>query len=393
MTSAGVVVLGGGAAGLFCAITAGRRGRKVVVLEHMSEPGRKILISGGGRCNFTNLEVSAGNFLSGNPHFSKSALARFSPSDFISLVDKHGIPWHEKSRGQLFCDRTASEIRDLLVSECRSAGVEILTRTNINAVSKSPGGHFEVRTGIGDFSCESLVVATGGLSFPRLGASDLGYRIARQFGLEVVGPRPALVPFVWKEPDLARFGGLAGVSCEASVKTDGHEFTEGVLFTHRGLSGPAVLQISSYWEEGVRVQVDLLPGRNLETWLKEERDSGSRLLVRSALQNFWPKRIVESFADSRLLDRPLQNLPDAEARELSIRFQKWEFVPAGTEGYAKAEVTRGGVSTDELSSKTLEAKGVKGLFFAGEVIDVTGWLGGFNFQWAWASGHAAGEAA
>ncbi len=393
MISADVVVLGGGAAGLFCATTAGRRGRKVVVLEHMSEPGRKILISGGGRCNFTNLDVSAGNFLSDNPHFMKSALARFSPSDFIALVEKHGIPWHEKSRGQLFCDRTASEIRDLLVSECHSAGVEILTRANINAVSKPPGGHFEVRTGIGDFSCESLVVATGGLSFPRLGASDLGYRIARQFGLEVVEPRPALVPFVWKEPDQAKFGGLAGVSCEAAVTTGGHGFTDGILFTHRGLSGPAVLQVSSYWEEGGRIQVDLLPGRNLEQWLKAERDSGSRLLVRSALQNFWPKRIVESFVASRLLDRPLPNLPDAAARELAAVFQKWEFVPAGTEGYAKAEVTRGGVSTNELSSKTLEAKGVKGLFFVGEVVDVTGWLGGFNFQWAWASGHAAGETA
>ncbi len=397
MTEADVVVLGAGAAGLFCASAAGRRGRRVVVLEHMDEPGRKILISGGGRCNFTNTGTDAANFLSANPHFAKSALARFGPHDFADLVGKHGIRYHEKKLGQLFCDRSAAEIRDLLVKECESAGVEILCRTKLNAVTKEPDGRFRVLASIGEFSCASLVVATGGLSFPRLGASDLGYRLARQFGLEIIEPEPALVPFVWSPEDLNSYGGLSGISADSLVACDGMEFRENILFTHRGLSGPAILQISSYWKPGRSVTVNLLPDGDLSGWLKAERNLGSKAELKNALQAFWPKRLCETFCavhcPAPVLAKPVANFSDREIDHIVKVFQSWSFVPAGTEGFAKAEVTRGGVSTAGLSSKTLEARKAKGLFFIGEVVDVTGWLGGYNFQWAWASAQAAGDAA
>lgn len=391
-----MVVLGAGAAGLYCAAVAARRGRGVVVLEHMDEPGRKILVSGGGRCNFTNLDADAENYLSSNPHFAKSALSRHPPQEFVDLVERHRIPYHEKNPGQLFCDGQAREIRQMLVEECRNARVETFCRAKVNAVATSMRegeGKFRVLANIGEFACDSLVVATGGLSFPKLGASDLGYRIAAQFGLEIVAPEPALVPFVWNQEDMERFGDLSGVSVEALVSCRGVSFRENILFTHRGLSGPAVLQISSYWHETGRVLVNLLPGMDLAAWLKDERQKGNRSELKNALAGFLPRRVADRFAALFCPAKTLPNLSDREAARVASVFQEWTFVPAGTEGFGKAEVTRGGVSTDELSSKTMESRKVPGLYFIGEVVDVTGWLGGYNFQWAWSSAHAAGEVA
>ncbi|MCW5827910.1 MAG: NAD(P)/FAD-dependent oxidoreductase [Deltaproteobacteria bacterium] len=392
MVQPDVVILGGGAAGLFCAAVAGGRGRRVAVLEHMDEPGRKILISGGGRCNFTNLDVRPEHFLSENPDFSRSALARFTPSDFIELLGRHGTPYHEKKLGQLFCDGTAREVRELLLAECERAGVTVHVRTKISAVTLREGGGFKVLASIGEFPCESLVVATGGLSFEKLGASDLGYRIARQFGLAVVEPRPALVPFVWSRDDLEKFGDLTGLSAPAEVSCCGKTFREQILFTHKGLSGPAILQISSYWLPGEALQIRLLPELDLLDWLKAERLKGNRTEARNALAMLLPKRLVDRWFDlHQLPSKRLADSPDRELKAVEDAFQAWSVKPAGTEGHAKAEVTAGGVSTAELSSKTMEARRVKGLYFIGEVVDVTGWLGGYNFHWAWASAHAAGE--
>lgn len=371
------VVVGAGAAGLFCASLAGQRGKRVAVLEHQNEPGRKILISGGGRCNFTNLGVSAANFLSVNPHFAKSALARYTPSDFVALVKRHGIAFHEKTLGQLFCDGSAKQILEMLVAECRAGGVELRLGVKIQAVRRDKV--FVVETSGGDVKARSVVVATGGLSIPKLGATGLAYDVARQFGLQVVEPYPALVPLVFGEADRVRWGGLAGVSCAVVAECGRMRFPEKLLFTHRGLSGPAVLQASSYWKPGEPLRIDWLPEGSM---LNGAPESAAR-----DLELKLPARLARQFVQNEGFTQPVVSL-----RKLDERLHRWAATPAGTEGFEKAEVTGGGVSTTELSSRTMEAADVPGLFFIGEAVDVTGWLGGYNFQWAWASAHAAASA-
>jgi len=386
-----VIVLGAGAAGLMCAMEAGKRGRRVLVLERADRIGKKILISGGGRCNFTNLYTSPENFLSANPHFAKSALARYTPADFVRLVEKHGIAYHEKKLGQLFCDRAASDITSMLEQECRDAGVEIRCNTRVNGVRKNDS--FIVETQDARFSARSLVVATGGLSIPKIGATSFGYDLAKQFGMKIQTPRAALVPLVFSESDRRHWCDLAGVSTEVVAYTRGsrHDmkqaFRENMLFTHRGLSGPAILQISSYWDGKSPIVLDLAPGRDLAAELRTRghRDLSSwRLLLREVLPRRFADRWLDTFPPAGNSDRALA---DAE-RQLHA----WKFNPETTEGYAKAEVTAGGVDSGELSAQTMESRKVAGLFFIGEVVDVTGQLGGFNFQWAWASGFCAGQA-
>jgi predicted Rossmann fold flavoprotein len=378
------VVLGGGAAGLLCAIEAGKRARRVAVLERADRIGKKILISGGGRCNFTNLYCQPENFISVNQHFAKSALARYTPADFIALVEKHRIPYHEKTLGQLFCDRSAQDIVDLLESECRAAGVQIFLQSRIQEVQRTT--EFLVRTDSGEFHAPVLVVATGGLSIPKMGATPFGYELARQFELEIVETRSALVPFIFNVKDRSRYCDLAGVSAEVIAKADHHAFREQMLFTHRGLSGPAILQISSYWEKGQSIQIDLAPDREVASAIRSAKFRNIAAAQR-AFQGILPKRFAE---------RWLENHPPAAWNNEALakweqQIHQWAIEPADTEGYEKAEVTAGGVDTAELSSKTMESLKVKGLFFIGEVVDVTGHLGGFNFQWAWASGAAAGR--
>ncbi|MFL6256067.1 MAG: NAD(P)/FAD-dependent oxidoreductase [Pyrinomonadaceae bacterium] len=384
---ADVIVIGGGAAGLMCAFVAGGRGRRVVVLEHNERVGRKIEISGGGRCNFTNVNTAAGNFISRNPHFAKSALARYTPADFVALVERHRIRFHEKKLGQLFCDESSRQIIEMLLAECDAAGVRIVNGCRVEEVRKDEV--FRVKTSRGEFESESLVVATGGLSIPKLGATDFGYRLARQFGLKVVQTEPALVPLTLAPRDLASFQSLSGIAVPAVVRCVGAEFAENVLVTHRGLSGPAILQISSYWSRGLELSIDLLPGEDARTLLELKRAAGAEL--HTALAQHLPKRFAQVWAELFAPPRSLRSYTDAEIETVAARLHDWRIRPAGTEGFQKAEVTRGGVSTDELSSKTLEARNTPGLYFIGEVVDVTGHLGGYNFQWAWASGHAAGR--
>jgi predicted Rossmann fold flavoprotein len=381
-----VLVLGGGAAGLMCAIEAGKRGRRVAVLERADRAGKKILISGGGRCNFTNIHCRPENFISANPHFTKSALARYTPADFIAMVEKHHIPYHEKTLGQLFCDRSARDIMEMLESECRDAGARLFLNVSIQEVLKTT--EFIVRAGENEFRASVLVVATGGLSIPKLGATGLGYDLARQFGLAVREARPALVPFVLGEEHRASYCDLAGVSADVVVSTDDQRFREKMLITHRGLSGPAILQISSYWKPPQPIVIDLAPGGDVTAPLREAKTPRTIAAMKSALQRFLPNRFANRWLD---LHAPATwtNVGLADLERLA---HAWAVVPAGTEGYAKAEVTAGGVDTDELSAKTMESRKVPGLFFIGEVVDVTGHLGGFNFQWAWASGVCAGRA-
>jgi predicted Rossmann fold flavoprotein len=380
------IVIGGGAAGLMCAFVAGGRGRRALVLEHNERVGRKIEISGGGRCNFTNVNTTAGNFISRNPHFAKSALARYTPADFVALVRRHGIRFHEKKLGQLFCDESSRQIIEMLLAECDAAGVRVVNGCRVEGVNKNE--LFQVKTSRGEFEAESVVVATGGLSIPKLGATDFGYRLARQFGLKVVQPEPALVPLTLGSRDLASFQSLSGVSVPSVVRCDGAEFAENVLVTHRGLSGPAVLQISSYWSRGLELSIDLLPGEDARALLEHKRAAGAEL--HTALGQHLPRRFAQVWAELYAPPRPLRAYTDAEVERIAALLHDWRLLPAGTEGFQKAEVTRGGVSTDELSSKTMEARRVPGLYFIGEVVDVTGHLGGYNFQWAWASGYAAG---
>ena len=382
-----VIVIGGGAAGLMCAFVAGRRGRRVLVLEHNERAGRKIEISGGGRCNFTNVNTTAANFISRNPHFAKSALARYTPADFVALVERHAVRYHEKKLGQLFCDESSRQIVEMLLEECDAAGVRVVTGCRVEEVRKS--ALFQLKTSRGEFESESLAVATGGLSIPKLGASDFGYRLARQFGLKVLQPEPALVPLTLLPRDLAAFQPLSGVSVPAVVRCGGAEFVESILVTHRGLSGPAVLQVSSYWSRGLELSVDLLPGEDARALLERKRAAGAEL--HTALAQHLPKRFAQVWAGIFAPPRPLRAYTDEEVERVTALLHDWRILPAGTEGFQKAEVTRGGVSTDELSSKTLEARRAPGLYFVGEVLDVTGHLGGYNFQWAWASGHAAGQ--
>ena len=378
------VILGAGAAGLLCAIEAGKRGRRIAVLERGERAGEKILISGGGRCNFTNLHCQPEHFLSANPHFAKSALARYTPSDFIALVEKHRIPYHEKTLGQLFCDHSARDIVEMLENECRAAGVQIVLSTKIHEIRRAD--EFVIGTETGEFHAPVLVCATGGLSIPKLGATSLGYDLARQFGLKIQPTKPALVPLVLGTHDRAQYCDLAGVSTEVIASTDHQAFREKMLITHRGLSGPAILQISSYWNQNQPIRIDLAPGRDITAAIREAKVRNAA--TRSALQGILPKRLAMRWLD---LHAP-KTWTNRALEELEHQLHEWVVQPAGTEGYEKAEVTAGGVDTGELSSKTMETRSVPGLFFIGEVVDVTGQLGGFNFQWAWASGTAAGRA-
>ena len=382
-----VIIIGGGAAGLMCGIEAGKRGRSVAVLERAERIGKKILISGGGRCNFTNLHCQPENFISANPHFAKSALARYTPAHFIALVEKHGIAYHEKTLGQLFCDGSAQQIVAMLETECRAVGVRIQTNVNIEHVSKKDG--FLLRAGHDQFHAESLVIATGGLSIPKMGATSFGYDLARQFGLRIVEPKPALVPFTFNKDDAAHFCDLAGLSAEIIASTGAQSFREKMLFTHRGLSGPAILQISSYWKPGQPVSLDLAPERELTAELRDPKARRDLPSAKAAFRTVLANRLAERWLDVY----PPQGWSNHALDELERAAHNWQITPAGTEGYAKAEVTAGGVDTNELSAKIMESRKVPGLYFIGEVVDVTGHLGGFNFQWAWASGFSAGQAA
>ena len=386
-----VIIIGGGAAGLMCAIESGRRGRRTLVMEHANRIGKKILLSGGGRCNFTNLHATPANYLSSNPHFCKSALARYTPADFIDMVERHGIAWHEKKLGQLFCDDSAKLIVQMLADECRTNGVQILTRCAVDRIEKA-GNTFELETERGAYACESLVIASGGLSFPTMGASDFGYRIARQFGLAVLPTRAALVPLTLADEALALANRISGVSTECIAGNAEISFRENMLFTHRGLSGPAILQISSYWNDGEDLVLDLLPGNDAAEWLLTAKRERPRTKLKTMLCEALPNRFVDELESAWFDSRALAECTDAKLRALGAKLNGWKIVPNGSEGYRTAEVTLGGVDTDELSSKTMMSKRNEGLFFIGEVVDVTGWLGGYNFQWAWASGWCAGQA-
>ena len=386
-TKKDVIVIGGGAAGLFCAIEAGKRGRRALVLEHADRVGKKIAISGGGRCNFTNVHSTAQNFLSANPSFVKSALARYSPQDFIALVEKHGIAYHEKKLGQLFCDDSSRRIIEMLLDECASANVEIRLNCLVRKVEKEAA--FILETNQGRFESDSLVVATGGLSVPPLGATDFGYRLARQFGLRIRETRPALVPLTFASAALQDLKALSGISIDALVACNGIDFRENILLTHRGLSGPAILQISSYWKKGDALSIDLLPSRDAREILTARHQSEVELA--NLLSQYLPRRFAHAWCDLYAPSRPLKSYSTKEMEEVARKLHDWHLKPDGTEGYRKAEVTLGGVDTGELSSKTMEARKAHGLYFIGEVVDVTGHLGGHNFQWAWASGFAAGQ--
>ena len=380
------LVLGAGAAGLMCAIEAGQRGRRVAVLERAERIGKKILISGGGRCNFTNLHCQPENFLSANPHFAKSALARYTPADFIALVEKHHIAYHEKTLGQLFCDGSARQIVDLLESECRAAGVQIFVNIRIDKVEHT--SQYLVRAAEHEFRAPVLVVATGGLSIPRIGATSFGYDLARQFGLKIRPPRPALVPFLFGPDDRQLFSDLAGISTQVIASCNGHSFREKMLITHRGISGPAILQISSYWKPGEKIVIDLAPQCDITAPLRDAKNPRSLATARAALQAVLPSRLAARWLE---IHPPLR-WTNADLSAFAAQTHHWQVLPAGTEGFEKAEVTAGGVDTAELSAQSMEARKIPGLFFIGEVVDVTGHLGGFNFQWAWASGACAGRA-
>ena len=381
-----VVIVGGGAAGLFCAFEAGRRGRKVLVIERNAQLGRKIIISGGGRCNFTNVHTSPENFVSKNPHFCKSALARYTPQDFVGLVKKHGIDFYEKKLGQLFCRESSRAIVDMLVAECGRARVKIQTGCSVLKIERQD--KFLLDTTIGKISCASLVIATGGLSFPKVGATDFGYGVAKRFGIKIEPTRPSLVPLVFEssKPNPK----LAGISVDAVVATGNATFRENILFTHRGLSGPAILQISNYWNKDRAVAIDLMPDVSFDELIQQNPNS-AQALVR-ILSTVIPARVAESISPDGLAKIPFREISRAKLAEIEARVKEWTVRFRDTEGYDKAEVTAGGVSTDELSSQTMECKKVPALFFIGEVVDVTGWLGGYNFQWAWASAHAASQA-
>jgi predicted Rossmann fold flavoprotein len=391
-TGVDVVVIGGGAAGLMCARVAGLRGRRVRVIEHANRCGKKILMSGGGRCNFTNTGTSAENFISGNPHFCKSALARYTPQHFIELVERHGIAYHEKELGQLFCDESSKLIVKMLLDECADAGVRIDTQCSVDGVEKTDDG-FRVRTKQGTLQAASLVVATGGLSIPSMGATGVGYELARQFGHRVLPTRAGLVPLTLTGKHQERFADLSGVALPVTAECNEREFSNFMLITHRGVSGPAILQISSYWNVGDALHLDLLPQGDAFARLKELQTRRPAAELRTALGELFPKRFAERLCDLWFPSRPLRQFNDPELRAIAAQLQRFPLIASGTEGYRTAEVTLGGVDTDALSSSTMQSKHVPGLYFIGEVVDVTGWLGGYNFQWAWASGHAAGLAA
>ncbi|MCP5246469.1 MAG: NAD(P)/FAD-dependent oxidoreductase [Burkholderiales bacterium] len=402
-----VVIIGAGAAGMMCAIEAGKRNRAVVLLDHSSKLAEKIRISGGGRCNFTNLYTKPDNFLSNNPHFSRSALARFTPQDFIALLEQHGVHYHEKKLGQLFCDGTAQQIIDVLKNECGAAGVVWQMPTTVsrvqyrehNASNHSETRRFVITTDCNTLTSQSLVVATGGLSIPQIGASDFGYRVAKQFFVPVTPLRPGLVGLTFTESDFTCFKNISGIAIDAEVSCSGASFRENILLTHRGLSGPAILQISSYWHPGTAIHLNLLPQHDLQAIFQAQRQSNQ--LLTNLLANYLPRRFVQAWCDmaltrlslSHLSSKPVRQYPDNALAQIAGAIHDWEIYPSGTVGYKKAEVTLGGVDTHALSSKTMETKEIPGLYFIGEVVDVTGQLGGFNFQWAWSSGYAAGQVA
>jgi len=388
-----VLIIGAGAAGLMCAITAGQRGRRVLVVDHANKVGKKILMSGGGRCNFTNLGTTPANYLSANPHFAKSALARCTPWDFIALVEKHRIAWHEKELGQLFCDDSSKQIVRMLLDECAAAGVTVEANCAVQRVRRTPEG-FSVHTARGEVHAESLVVASGGLSIPSMGASGFGYELARQFGHAVLPTRAGLVPLTLSGKHQEHYADLAGVALprvEARVGRQG--FRAGLLFTHRGISGPAILQISSYWQPGDDLRLDLLPDLDVGAWLVDQRTARPLAELKTVLGEVLPKRLAQRLCEQWLGNRPMRQYRETELTQIGVQLAAWPITASGTEGYRTAEVTLGGVDTDGLSSSTMQSKLVPGLYFIGEVVDVTGWLGGYNFQWAWASGQAAGAAA
>jgi len=381
------IIIGGGAAGLMCAIEAGKRGRTVLVIEHNEQIGKKILISGGGRCNFTNRNVSSENFISANPHFCKSALARFTPNDFLRLVENHNIAYHEKKLGQLFCNTSAKRIAEMLLKECNTFNVNILLNCEVEHISKSIS--FSVETNLGLFESETVVIASGGLSIPKIGASNFGYTIAKQFNVNIIEPKPALVPLLFSQEQMKTYNLLSGISLDAIVTCNEQSFREHILFTHRGLSGPAILQTPSYWKNGDALSINLFPNEHIEDilWLNQQ----SKISLATLLAQYLPKRFIEIWCKQLPLSKPMYQLNEKELKMLSSFLSSWNITPVGTEGFEKAEVTRGGIDTNELSSKTMEAKKMRGLFFIGEIVDVTGWLGGYNFQWAWSSGFAAGH--
>lgn len=392
MPSQHVIIIGAGAAGLMCAISAAENGKTVSVLDHANKAGKKILISGGGRCNFTNMYTEPSNYISANPHFCKSALKRYTQWDFIAEVDKAGLPWHEKKLGQLFSDNKSEAILGMLLDRCEQLGVTIELNCTINKIEQQADNTFLLTSQDKTRECQSLVIATGAMSFPTMGATDFGHRIARQFGLKITHTTPGLVPFTFDATEKARFEGLSGVSIDTEITCGNKRFRENILFTHKGLSGPAVLQISSYWQPGNTITVCCLPDLDLFDALKQQHLNSPNKHLMNILKLHFPERVIEKFCAGHDINKPLQQYKHSELERIANLFQKWEFIPSGTEGYKKAEVTLGGVDTDEISSKTFEAKKVTGLYFIGEVLDVTGHLGGFNFQWAWASGYCCGQA-
>lgn len=395
MTEVDVLIIGAGAAGLMCAAEAGKRGRSVTVLELSEKPGKKILISGGGRCNFTNRIVTSENFISGNPHFCISALAGYTPEDFTDLVSQYGISYHEKKLGQLFCDGSSREILNMLTDECKKYGVKIITDCRISEINHN--GKFEIKSSYNNYTCTSLVIASGGLSIPKMGATDLAFRVADQFKISICSPYPALVPLTFDDTEWKEFSKISGISVDCVVSKGKIKFRENILFTHRGLSGPAVLQISSYLnktfsdkeDKADEFEINLLPDIDLNKLFSE--NAGSKIQLTNFLSAYLPKRFAETFADKYFSSKPLNQYSQKDIKSISEKIHDWKLIPSGTEGYAKAEVTAGGIDTSELSSKTMESKKVKGLYFIGEASDVTGWLGGYNFQWAWSSGVAAGK--
>ncbi|WP_242163150.1 NAD(P)/FAD-dependent oxidoreductase [Lysobacter sp. M15] len=390
------IVIGGGAAGLMCAQVAGHRGLRVLVIEHANRVGKKILMSGGGRCNFTNTGTGPANFLSANPHFCKSALARYTPLDFVDLVDRHGIAWHEKELGQLFCDESSKQIVAMLLAECTAGGVEIRTSCSIERVAHRDGGGFVLRTSQGSFEADALVVASGGLSIPKMGATGFGYALARQFGHAVLPTRAGLVPLTLSGRPLEEIADLSGIALPVEASCNGVAFRNAMLLTHRGVSGPAILQISSYWRAGDSLRIDLLPGDDALQRLRTERKRRPATELRTILAELLPKRFAQRLCETSLAPlqplSPLRQFDEPQLGAVAALLSAWPLVASGTEGYRTAEVTLGGVDTDGLSSSTMQSRHVPGLYFIGEVVDVTGWLGGYNFQWAWASGHAAGRA-
>jgi len=386
-----VLVIGAGAAGLMCALTAGQRGRIVQVIDHANKVGKKILMSGGGRCNFTNTGTTAANFISANPHFCKSALARYSPADFIEMVERHRIAYHEKELGQLFCDISSKQIVRMLVDECQQAGVQIRTQCGVDSIERGADG-FRVQTAHGLFHAASLVVATGGLSIPSLGASGFGYELARRFGHQVLPTRAGLVPLTLSGTHQQRLAELSGVALPVEARCNDQSFSNFMLLTHRGVSGPAILQISSFWQPGDRLELDLLPHLHAQDWLRQMKRDRPAAELRTVLAEVMPKRLAQRLCEHWLPDTPVRQLDEPQLRQAAQLLAAFPLVASGTEGYRTAEVTLGGVDTAEVSSSTMESKRVPGLHFIGEVLDVTGWLGGYNFQWAWASGHAAGQA-